>query len=168
MTATLWGLYAGYLLWLLAGCVDFHCHRRTDLPHTSGVAESTTHLLELALLGAAVVAWLVFDITASTVMLMFALYAASIMPARGMWVQRLLMWAQVLAVGIQAVSPWVGRLPNPTWPGVAAMASMAIAMIVMRRQIIAFLRYKWSDDVSEADRAIHMRRCSLKDASCKN
>ena len=39
--------YCGYLLWLLAGTGDFACHRRTDLPRTSGVAESFAHLLQL-------------------------------------------------------------------------------------------------------------------------
>lgn len=76
MSTELWLACIGYLVWLLAGTADFLCHWRTDLPHTSGVAESTTHLVELALLGAAVVVWLVFDITALTVMLMFALVIA--------------------------------------------------------------------------------------------
>ena len=50
--------YAGYLLWLLAGCLDFARHRRTDLPHTSGLAESGLHGVQLALLGGGVIAWL--------------------------------------------------------------------------------------------------------------
>ena len=50
--------YAGYLLWLGAGCMDFLQHRRSDLARTSGVAESRMHALQLALLGMAVVAWL--------------------------------------------------------------------------------------------------------------
>ena len=50
--------YAGYLLWLGAGCLDFASHRRTDLPHTSGVAESSMHGLQLLTLGAAVLVWL--------------------------------------------------------------------------------------------------------------
>lgn len=47
--------YAGYLLWLAAGLADFLCHRRSDLPHTSGLGESSLHLAQLALIGAAIV-----------------------------------------------------------------------------------------------------------------
>ncbi|WP_368563032.1 hypothetical protein [Pseudoxanthomonas sp. UTMC 1351] len=51
-------IYGGYLLWLLAGAADFLCHRRTDLPHTSGLAESWMHLLQLAVIGSGLVLWL--------------------------------------------------------------------------------------------------------------
>ncbi|RPE80036.1 hypothetical protein [Vulcaniibacterium tengchongense] len=48
--------YAGYLLWLAAGWGDFRRHRRADLPHTSGLRESALHLVQLALVGGALVA----------------------------------------------------------------------------------------------------------------
>ena len=54
MHAALLLAYAGYLFWLAAGLADFLCHRRTDLPHTSGVRESALHLLQLALIGGAI------------------------------------------------------------------------------------------------------------------
>lgn len=38
-----WGIYP---LWLLAGASDYLCHRRTDIEHTSGSAESWFHLLQ--------------------------------------------------------------------------------------------------------------------------
>lgn len=38
-----WGIYP---LWLLAGAVDYLCHRRTDIEHTSGSGESWFHLLQ--------------------------------------------------------------------------------------------------------------------------
>ena len=50
--------YAGYLLWLAAGSLDFLQHRRSDLAHTSGIGESLLHGLQLLLLGLAVLAWL--------------------------------------------------------------------------------------------------------------
>ncbi len=58
MTAPLWGLYGGYLAWLAAGCVDFLCHRRTDLAHTSGLPESLLHLLQTGLMGVLVMLWM--------------------------------------------------------------------------------------------------------------
>lgn len=71
-----WLAYCGYLIWLTAGLGDFICHRRADLPHTSGVAESFTHLLQLALLGLAIVIGLAFEIgrvpTLLIVVLVFA------------------------------------------------------------------------------------------------
>ena len=52
--------YGGYLAWLLAGLADFLLHWRTDLRHTSGLAESTAHLVQLVLLGGAIVLGLSF------------------------------------------------------------------------------------------------------------
>lgn len=49
--------YAGFLLWAAAGLADFALHRRTDLPHTSGLTESSLHLVQLGLMGMAVLVW---------------------------------------------------------------------------------------------------------------
>ncbi|HVI58529.1 MAG TPA: hypothetical protein VM619_06595 [Luteimonas sp.] len=73
MTLELWLAYGGYLAWLVAGLCDFLVHRRTDLPHTSGVAESTMHLLQLALLGIAVVVGMGFEVERTVALLLLAL-----------------------------------------------------------------------------------------------
>jgi hypothetical protein len=57
--------YGVYLLWLTAGCLDFACHRRTRLAYTSGVLESSFHLVQLALIGIGVLLWLTLAITLS-------------------------------------------------------------------------------------------------------
>jgi hypothetical protein len=46
----LMGMYA---VWLLAGIVDYFCHRRTNIAGTSGRTESWLHLAQFAALGAA-------------------------------------------------------------------------------------------------------------------
>lgn len=56
-----WLAYGGYLAWLLAGFGDFLCHRRTNLTHTSGVAESSTHLLQLAIVGVSITVAMGFE-----------------------------------------------------------------------------------------------------------
>jgi hypothetical protein len=61
MQTEAWLVYCGYLTWLLAGLGDFLCHRRTDLPHTSGVAESAMHLLQLGIVGSGLTLGLVFS-----------------------------------------------------------------------------------------------------------
>ena len=76
MPGALWLAYCGYLAWLCAGLFDFIVHRRTDLPHTSGVAESATHLIQLGLLGTAIVVGLAFDVGRGTALLMGALVVA--------------------------------------------------------------------------------------------
>jgi hypothetical protein len=57
--------YVAYLVWLLAGLCDFACHRHTDLPRTSGLAESRLHLLQLALIGGGIVLALAFAASAA-------------------------------------------------------------------------------------------------------
>ena len=68
--------YCAYLVWLGAGLGDFLCHWRTDLPHTSGVAESITHLLQLALLAIAVILALAFEVGPGSALLLLALVMA--------------------------------------------------------------------------------------------
>lgn len=62
-----------YAIWLLAGTVDFHFHRRTDIAHTSGLRESALHGVQLALIGAGVLAWLALAPSRGLVLLLFAL-----------------------------------------------------------------------------------------------
>jgi hypothetical protein len=76
MPTELWLAYCGYIAWLLAGWGDFICHSRTDLPYTSGIGESATHLIQLGLLGAAVILGLTFEVGRSSVLLMFVLVVA--------------------------------------------------------------------------------------------
>lgn len=67
--------YLGYLAWLCAGLFDFLCHKRTDLPHTSGVVESSLHWVQLALIGAGIVLVMVFDTGKAVVVIALALVA---------------------------------------------------------------------------------------------
>lgn len=62
--------YAGYLIWLAAGCLDFRCHRRTDLPHTSGLAESSLHLVQLGLIGSAGIVGVLFEASRTIALLL--------------------------------------------------------------------------------------------------
>lgn len=76
MATELWLAYIAYLVWLAAGLADFACHWRTDLPHTSGVAESTTHLVQLGLLGLAIVLGLAFAMGPAIALALLALVVA--------------------------------------------------------------------------------------------
>ncbi|HEY0504799.1 MAG TPA: hypothetical protein VGD42_15060 [Lysobacter sp.] len=76
MTTALWLAWAGYLAWLTAGALDFACHRRTDLPHTSGLGESSLHLLQLALCGSAIAIGMAFAVGRATVTALALLVAA--------------------------------------------------------------------------------------------
>jgi hypothetical protein len=67
---------AAYLAWLACGLCDFIAHWRTDLPHTSGFAESATHLVQLAMLGVAVVIVLGFEPGQGSAMLLLFLVLA--------------------------------------------------------------------------------------------
>lgn len=69
------GLYG---LWLVAGYVDFHLHRRTDLASTSGVQESALHGAQLVCVGIGVIAWLSFSSTRALAALLVALSLAHV------------------------------------------------------------------------------------------
>ncbi len=59
-----------YALWLIGGTLDFWFHRRTDLPHTSGLRESALHGVQLLLVGGATLVWLGFQTTWAMVTLL--------------------------------------------------------------------------------------------------
>ena len=65
-----------YALWLVGGSLDFWFHRRTDLPHTSGLVESALHGVQLVLVGGGVFAWLAFHNTRAMVALLSVITAA--------------------------------------------------------------------------------------------
>ena len=108
-------------LLVLAGVLDWACHRRLRIEHTAGLRESLLHLLMLALLGAAILAALWFEPTAGLFALLLvalllhdACYAADLrvalarrhIPAFEQWVhgfQHLLPWAGL--AGLLALAP---------------------------------------------------------------
>ncbi|WP_434213254.1 hypothetical protein [[Pseudomonas] boreopolis] len=57
--------YLLYLAWIAAGLGDFALHRRSDLPHTSGLAESRLHLAQLCVVGSGVLAWWALEATST-------------------------------------------------------------------------------------------------------
>ena len=62
-----------YWLWLAFGATDFFLHRKTDLPATSGLAESALHGAQLCCIGLGVVAWLTLANTRSLAALLLGL-----------------------------------------------------------------------------------------------
>ena len=68
--------YPLYWVWVIAGWGDFRCHRLTRLPTTSGLAESRLHLLQLALLGVAIILVLSLDLTAGLALILLVLVVA--------------------------------------------------------------------------------------------
>ncbi len=128
-------------LLVLAGALDWACHRRLRIEFTSGLRESALHLLMLALLGTALLAGLLLQPTAALLLLLavavllhdglylldlrVALARRSI-PVLEQWVhgfQHLLPWAGL--AGLLALSPHQARAllglvgfgdaPAPDW-----------------------------------------------------
>jgi hypothetical protein len=83
LVGMLWALYP---LWLAAGWLDYRCHRATDLPHASGVAESALHLAMLVEVGAGLLAPLLLEVTGAVLAGMWGLvvlhFATSIADTR--------------------------------------------------------------------------------------
>lgn len=118
--------YAAYLVWLLAGSVDFVLHRRTDLPHTSGLGESALHLLQLAVIGLALLLCLVFDMGRTIALLLVALVAlhavCGYLDTRWAFGRRLLLPVEQHVHSILDMAPIIGLiwLVVATWPAAVA------------------------------------------------
>ncbi len=71
MNVTGWHLL--YLLWLSAGAMDFMLHRASNIEATSGLKESTLHLVQIGILGLATVLWLSFQASPTLLAILLAL-----------------------------------------------------------------------------------------------
>lgn len=110
MSAGAWA-WAGYLVWLLAGSVDFLLHRRSDLAHTSGLAESSLHGIQLGLLGLAVLAWLAFAPGLGLTLVLGALVLAHALvgyaDTRVAWPRRSITPLEQHVHSILDLAPWI-------------------------------------------------------------
>lgn len=70
----LWQLLGWVILpaWLLAGVGDYIAHARTDIAHTSGVVESTLHLVQTAEIGIPLLALLFLEVNALVLAILVA------------------------------------------------------------------------------------------------
>jgi hypothetical protein len=127
MRSELWLAYCGYLLWLVAGLGDFLRHRRTDLPHTSGVAESVSHLVQLALLALAIGIWLAFEMGRAIAVLLFVLVVVH--AAVGYWDTQVAFNRHRVVAPLEQhihsvldMAPWIalGWALATAWPAVAS------------------------------------------------
>jgi hypothetical protein len=135
-TATLlWWLLGGVLFptWLIAGAVDYLCHARTDIEHTSGRHESLLHLLQLAEIGVPLLVFLFFAIEALALLLLLAGVVAHTLSAwrdlRYTAHRRTIPPAEQVVHGVLLVLPWMALALVMVlhWPVVEALLDPAIA-----------------------------------------
>lgn len=69
-------MYAVMPVWIVAGLVDWWCHRRTGIERTSGLPENLFHWLLFAEMGAALLAVGLLEINAAVLMVVFAAFLA--------------------------------------------------------------------------------------------
>jgi hypothetical protein len=122
-----WLAYCGYLFWLAAGAGDFLRHRRTDLPHTSGVAESASHLVQLALLALAIIVGLAFEMGRAIALLLLVLVVVH--AAVGYWDTQVAFNRRRVVAPLEQhihsvldMAPWIalGWAIATTWPAAAS------------------------------------------------
>lgn len=118
--------WLGLLAWLLAGTLDFACHRRTDLPHTSGLPESTLHLLQLGLVGAAIMLGMLFELTTSVVAAMALLVllhaVVGYLDTHQAYGRRAILPFEQHVHSVLDMAPWIGLglVVASTWPAAIA------------------------------------------------
>jgi 4-hydroxybenzoate polyprenyltransferase len=61
-----------YPMWLVAGLVDYWCHKLTDIEATSGRIESWFHVAQFASLGVALLALALFVVTPASMLVLVA------------------------------------------------------------------------------------------------
>lgn len=141
-------MYGAYLVWLGAGLGDFVMHWRTDLRHTSGVAESASHLAQLALLGTGIVVGLGFEVGPAIAALLAIIVATHacigyIDSRIAFGTHRILFPVEQHLHSILDMAPIIalGLLLTLTWP--AVVAGEHGWMPVLRRPALPFSVWFW-------------------------
>src|SRR5688500_1801217 len=70
-----------YPLWLIGGAVDYVCHRRTDIQHTSGIQESWLHVVQFATMAVLFASAVLLQITLPVVIALVILVVAHTVPS---------------------------------------------------------------------------------------
>lgn len=65
-----------YPLWLIGGAVDYVCHRRTDIQHTSGIKESWLHVAQFATIAVVFASAVLLEITLAVIIVLVCLGVA--------------------------------------------------------------------------------------------
>lgn len=65
-----------YPLWLIGGAVDYICHRRTDIQHTSGIHESWLHVAQFATIALVFASAVLLEITLPVIIVLIGLVIA--------------------------------------------------------------------------------------------
>lgn len=65
------------------------------------------------------------------------------MPGRGMWGHRAIVWVVTASLGIGMMGPWADWVPRANWSDTALNVCLAVALIVWRREAMAFVRCKF-------------------------
>ena len=107
-------LFFAVPLWLLAGFLDYACHRRLRIEHSAGTPESRLHLAMLLELGLGVSAALLLELNAGAFVLVFM---GLILHEGTMWLDlayasasRTIPWFEQLVHGVQQTMPWIGTV----------------------------------------------------------
>ena len=146
-------------LWVLAGLVDWWCHRRTAIERTSGWRENAFHWLLLAQVGIALLTVALLEIDAAVLLLVlaaFLMHEAStfielryvvplrevrpleqmvhsfmeILPLVVLALLAVLRWDQVAALAGAGAPDFSLRAKGEPWPA-AYLASLALAVLLL-------------------------------------
>lgn len=129
-------LYAVFPLWLVAGVADALCHRRSDLPHSSGIGESALHLFMLAQVGLGTLLILFCEITAPVLLVLALIVIAH--TATTYWDLAYTLGRRRIGAFEQLVHGWLEVLPF------IAFAILAVVHRPETRRLFEFDTAQWT------------------------
>lgn len=81
---------------------------------------------------------------ACAVVFAYCFIASWLAPARGLWISKVVLWVVTTALGLGIMAPWSDWLPASAWQDVLLNASLALALLIWRREAMAFVRCKFT------------------------
>jgi hypothetical protein len=124
-------------LWMIAGFVDYLCHRQSQIEHTSGVKECVLHIVMGFQVGIPVFMALVFEINVLVTLVCLAMLVAHEVVA---------VWDVRLATPVRRISHWETHahaflLTIPFY-------TFALVALLNWQAFVATIRFDWSEQLS--------------------
>jgi hypothetical protein len=129
-------------LWMIAGFVDYLCHRQSGIEHTSGVKESVLHILMGFQVGIPVFMALVFEVNVLVTLVCLAMLVAHEVVA---------VWDVRLADGVRHISIW----ETHAHAFLLTIPFYTFALVALRNweAFVATVSFDWSEQLSLVLRA---------------
>jgi hypothetical protein len=73
------------------------------------------------------------------VMAGYLFFVCYVMPSRGLWFKRLVVWSVTATLALHVAAPWTATLPDVAWYTSLLHAAMSVALLAWHKHVVKFV-----------------------------